>query len=258
MWNEVECVAPRNEEIDHCLGDVRTALDALLRDAEAMATLHRTAERYARVRRGSWEAGDLVWDAIGDLLLGGLPCDLARPLGPQLEHEVRRRANRWHRGKRPRRELRQPVFVGLEKAPTSALVLDAPQETDDIGQGPDPEELVSRIREQARHDEPALQLLALYSRGIVSRRDVLNSGMTAWAYRAAKERLVAYATTAAAAAWAATPATAISDTLTLSIMRVIGLGSRTAHVRRAVSRVLHRTGNPGAMQRQVHSIPRHQ
>jgi hypothetical protein len=56
-----------------------------------MARLHRTAERVARVGRGSWQACDLVWDVLGDVLIGEPTCDPARPLGPQLEQEVRRR-----------------------------------------------------------------------------------------------------------------------------------------------------------------------
>src|SRR4051794_16903010 len=92
----------RNASVVRCVDDegnssqgARAALEALLADADAMASLHRTAERYARVHRGSWEAADLVWDVVGDLTLGDLTCDPSRPLGPQLEQEVRRHANRW-------------------------------------------------------------------------------------------------------------------------------------------------------------------
>jgi hypothetical protein len=120
------------------------------------------------------------------------------------------------------------VLVALEKAPTSALVIDAPQESHEDDQGLDPEELVSRIREHARQDQPAQQLLALYVRGIISRRDVLKNGMTAWTYRAARERLAAYAATAAygAATSATSDPDAAPDVATLPILRAIGVTSR--------------------------------
>jgi hypothetical protein len=240
MWNDTEGVADLDDGTDDQRGDARAALEALLRDAAAMDSLYRTAARVAHVRRDSWQACDLVWDVLGDALLGKPTCDPARPLGPQLEQEVRRRAKRWRRGKRAQRGAPQPVFVALEQAPPSALMLDAPQESREDGQGLDPEELVSRIREQARKDPLVQQLLVLYARGIVLRRDVLKSGMTAWTYRAARERLTAYAATAAYGA--GTSATldpdAAPDAATLAILRPIGATSRPPQIRGAVSRTI--------------------
>ncbi len=251
MRNNAEGAAERDDDTDHQRGDARAALEMLLRDADAMDSLHRAAARAAHVRPGSWQAWDLVWDVIGDELLGEPTCDLARPLGPQLEQEVRRRAKRWRRGKQSRRGGAQPVFVALEQAPTSALVLDAPQESREDEQGHDPEELVSRIREQARQDQPVRQLLALYARGIISRRDVLDSGMTAWTYRAARERLATYAATAAdGAATSATPRPdAAPETATLPIPRAIGDKRRPPQTRRAVSRTIRaaRLSRPGVV-----------
>lgn len=218
-----------------------------------MDRLHRTAARLAHVRRGSWQARDLVWDVLGDVLIGAPTCDPARPLGPQLEQEVRHRAKRWRRGKQRRRGVPQPVFVALEKAPTSALVIDAPPESHEDDQGLDPGELVSRIREQARQDPPAQQLLALYGRGIVARRDVLKSGMTAWTYRAARKRLAAYAAAAATAAWTATAATpdpeAAPYLATIPILRAIGITGLAPRMRRAVSRTIRRArrSRPGVV-----------
>lgn len=51
----------------------RATLEALLVDPDTMAGLHRTAERYARVHRGSWEAADLVAPQVG-----GCPLDVRR------------------------------------------------------------------------------------------------------------------------------------------------------------------------------------
>lgn len=253
MSNDTEGGADLDDGTEDPRRDARAALEALLRDADAMDSLHRTAARVAHVRRGSGQACDLVWDVLGGVLIGEPTCDLAQPLGPQLEREVRRRAKRWRRGKRPRRGSPQPVFVALEKAPPSALVLDAPQESHEDDQGLDPEELVSRIREQTRQDQTAQQLLALYGRGIVSRRDVLNSGMTAWTYRAARERLTTYAAAAATAAWTATSATPDPDAApylaTPPILRAIGITGRAPRMRRAVSRTIRRArrSHPGVV-----------
>ncbi|HEY0484464.1 MAG TPA: hypothetical protein VGD37_43385, partial [Kofleriaceae bacterium] len=198
--NDAEVVARRDGEVGRDAPSVRTALEAELGDVAALAKLFRTAERYARVRRGSEVARELVWDAIGDLVLGDLTYDPERTVISQLEQAVRRRANRWRRANRPRRDAPEPRTMALDKAPASAIVLEAPQQNlDGDHQAADPAELVSLIREQARGDEPVRQLLALYDRGVFSRRDVLATGMTEWVYRAAKDRLVAYAATAAAA-----------------------------------------------------------
>ncbi|TMQ23045.1 MAG: hypothetical protein E6J91_00670 [Deltaproteobacteria bacterium] len=224
-WNDADGTAHRNDEIGHNLPAARAAVDAQLRDADAMAALYRIAERYARVRRDSWVAHELVWDVLGDLLLGDLPYDPERPFAPQLQREVRRRANRFRRT--------QP----------SALVLDSRHEALESDDQPlDPGELVSRIREQARGDEPAQQLLALYDRGHTSRRAVLSTGMTEWVYRAARKRLVGYAAVAAAATATPTPpdAEGAPDAATLPITWAIGIAGRTVRVRRAVSRALHR------------------
>jgi len=234
-----------DEEGSSSLGG-RAALEALLADADAMASLHRTAERYARVHRGSWEAADLVWDVIGDLTLGDLTCDPSRPLGPQLEQEVRRHANRWRRGKRPQREPPQPVLVDLERAPTSALALEAPHEGQEVDQSIDPEELVSRVRERASRDPAAQQLLALYERNIVSRRDALNSGMTEWMYRSARERLAVYAAMAAevGVGTSAAPTDGAAEEAALPVTRAIGLSHQTARLRRAVSHTVGQRRKP--------------
>ncbi|HXG96295.1 MAG: hypothetical protein E6J90_00475 [Deltaproteobacteria bacterium] len=242
-WNDADGTAHRNDEIGHNLPAARAAVDAQLRDADAMAALYRIAERYARVRRDSWVAHELVWDVLGDLLLGDLPYDPERPFAPQLQREVRRRANRFRRTQRPQRDATQPMLIALDKAPPSALVLDSRHEALESDDQPlDPGELVSRIREQARGDEPAQQLLALYDRGHTSRRAVLSTGMTEWVYRAARKRLVGYAAVAAAATATPTPpdAEGAPDAATLPITWAIGIAGRTVRVRRAVSRALHR------------------
>ena len=175
---------------------VRAALTAILDDDKAMSRLYRTAEMGARLPGNSTTVRELAWDVVGDVLLGEVACDLARDLYPQLEDEVRRRANRV------RRDMQRAAFIPLDKAPADALVLDAePHGTEvDEGSAPDAAELVARIREYARDDDAVLQLLEHYERGLVPRREVLGNGMTQWAYRAARERLAAYAAMAANAA----------------------------------------------------------
>jgi hypothetical protein len=175
---------------------VRAALTAILDDGKAMSRLYRTAEMRARVPGDSMAVRELVWDVIGDVLLGEVACDLARDLYPQLEDEVRRRANRV------RHDAQHAAFIRIDEAPADALAIDAePHSTEvDEDSAPDVAELVARIREYARDDDAVLQLLDHYERGLVLRRKVLGTGMTQWAYRAARERLVAYAAMAANAA----------------------------------------------------------
>jgi hypothetical protein len=164
-----------------------------------MQQLHRFAERLVRQPRNSLVARELVMDVIEDMLMGEVKCDPERKLGPQIEREMRHRANRHRKAKGRRRSRRGALwgphdFIPLDEAPASALIVDPPQESDGEDEDvPDPAELVPRIRERARDDASALQLLALYERGIVLRRDVLCAGMTEWVYRAARERLARYA-----------------------------------------------------------------
>lgn len=171
---------------------IRAALLALLNDKEAMDRLYSAAKTYVR---DAAIVHELVWDVIGDVQLGDLTCDLAHDLGSQLERKVRRRA------KRARRAAAR-LAVPLDEAPTDALIIDA--ELDGTGVGKykalDVTELVARIRELACEDDAVLQLLEHYERGLTMRRKVLGAGMTQWVYRAARERLVAYADKAAAAA----------------------------------------------------------
>jgi hypothetical protein len=170
-------------------------LTAHLDDTEAMAGLYRLAEAYARVPCDSLVARELVWEAVEDLLTGDTPRH-SEPLPAQLRAEVRRRANRVRRGARA-----QETIVPIDDA-ASALIADAEP---DEHSATDPADLVIRIREYARGDDAVQQLLALYDRGLVSRRSALHAGMTTWGYRAARERLVAYAHLAVSAASAAKP-----------------------------------------------------
>jgi hypothetical protein len=177
----------------HTRALVRAALTALLGDQEAMRRLYGAAKIYVR---DTAVVHELVWDVVGDVQLGELTCDLARDLASQLAREVRRRA------KRAQRDAARMVFVPLEKAPLDALIFDAePEGTGaDTCEAPDVIELVARIRDLAREDEAVLQLLGHYERGSFARRKVLGAGMTQWVYRAARERLVAYANKAAGTA----------------------------------------------------------
>lgn len=156
-----------------------------------MQRLYRVAERHGRLPRDSPVARELVTDAIDDLILGETPCDPDGDLPAQLERHVRRSANRWRKGR--------PELVPLSKAPPSALVIEPETGDDAERRSPDAVAVVSRIRADACEDEPVRQLLALYARDITQRRDVLRNGMTEWTYRAARDRLVAYAERAMAA-----------------------------------------------------------
>lgn len=175
---------------------VRAALTALLDDDKAISRLYRTAEMCTPVPGYSTTARELVWDVVGGVFLGDVPCDLGRDLLPQLEDAVRRRANRV------RRDAQRAAFIPLDEAPADALAIDGePHGTEvDEDSAPEAAELVARIREYAREDDAVLQLLEHYEQGLVLRREVLGTGMTQWAYRAARERLAAYAAMAVTAA----------------------------------------------------------
>jgi hypothetical protein len=169
-------------------------LEAFLRDPASVPGLRRTAERYGRLREDV--ALDLVWEVLGDVPIGETAYDAMSPLGPQLHREVRRRASRLRRGEPSRHGTQQqPSFVSLDMAPATALTLslDVPQEV------LDPEDLVFRIRELARDDTFARQLLDLYDRGLYTRRAGLRAGLTERSYRSARQRLRAYAAVAMAA-----------------------------------------------------------
>lgn len=193
MRNEARRAAPRvqaqgGEKTPSDANALRAAIDALLGDNEALGRLYRFAERTARLPSGSPLARAMIYDAVGDLLLGDDGCDAAATLEARLRSAVRRCA-------RPQlRSTREIQVVPLDAAPDSALVIEpAPS---DAHIRPDAAELRTRIRAHARDDDAALQLLALYERGIVRRRDVLRAGMDAWRYPAAKQRLTRYATAA--------------------------------------------------------------
>ncbi len=213
---------------------VAESLAAYMRDVDAMQQLHRVAERHGRLTRDSLLARELVTDVIEDMFMGEVKCDAERELAPQIERHVLRRANRLRKANRPGRKRRgepRPEFVPLDEVPKSALVGDPPQDA------PDAAEVVSRIRELARDDEAAQQLLALYDRDVVLRRDVLAAGMTEWVYRAARDRLAGYAVLAIAAASTADPVAEPPGAAeaALPAMLAIGPAGRTARARRAVA-----------------------
>jgi hypothetical protein len=171
------------------------ALDAYLRDPSAVLMLRRAAGERGRLPEDV--AMDLVWEVLGDTVVGEARCDATQPLGPQLQREVRRRAARLHRGKPSRRSARQgPRTVALGMVPESALAVDAPAGIERRDDALDPEELLARIRELARGDEIVQKLLGLYDRGRCSRRAALSAGMTERGYRSARQRLRAYAAAA--------------------------------------------------------------
>jgi hypothetical protein len=170
------------------------SFQTLLRDLDVMQGLHRTAERRARLLPGSPQGHELVMEAVEDMIMGDVPCDADGSLVTQLHDEVRRRANRL------RRDAQRAPFISLDEAPVSALIADPDQEgtsRDELGV-PDAPALVRSIRDQAHSDAPVLQLLALYERDIVLRRDVLRAGMKPWTFRYARKRLSQYAAAALA------------------------------------------------------------
>lgn len=172
---------------------VADLMAALARDADAMLRLHRVAERYGRFPRGSFQAREVVADVINDVVGGDLKCDPERALGRQVELHVRRQARRVREPVNPK--ARRPRFVPLDQAPDELLAIDAASATDDEPDV-DPVEWVARIRAHAVDNVGAQQLLELYDKRICSRRAVLATGMTEWTYRAARERLIDYATVA--------------------------------------------------------------
>jgi len=178
-------------------------LAAYVRDVEAMQQLHRHAEHHGGLLRNSPVAREVVADVIGDICMGDTRCDPDREIVPQLERYVARKARRLRKGNQTRskrREAQRLEFIALYEASASALMVDPLQKAFDDNGAHDAAYMVVRIREYACEDEPVQQLLALYDRELVSRRAVLRAGMTEWAYRTARERLVQYAEMAAAAA----------------------------------------------------------
>jgi hypothetical protein len=96
------------------------------------------------------------------------------------------------RTKRLRRRVARAFFVPIADV-QEELAADYPTADDAPGDPVDAAMLVGRTRELAAGDADVLQLLALYERDIVLRRDVLAHGMTAKSYRAARTRLKRYA-----------------------------------------------------------------
>jgi hypothetical protein len=177
---------------------IRELLASVVRDREAMLGLQRIAERYARLPRDSYLARELVADVIYDVTVGDAKCDAAQPMSRQLERHVQRRAARLRESDSSRRP-RRPRFVPLDEAPGDTLVIDAhPLSFLDESQDIDPADWVARIRVYATGDDGVQQLLAFYDQSIFSRRDVLEMGMKEWVYRAAREKLLGYATVARA------------------------------------------------------------
>lgn len=174
---------------------VTESLVACVRDASTMQRLYRIAEHHGRLRRDSFLSRELVADVIGDIYAGDAKCDPASEMAPQLERYVRRRARRLFRSSRPggtRRGLPRPELVPLDEASAVAgEPLYAP-ELHGEDAADDPTDVIARVHELAGNDVQVQQLLALYERGIVARRDVLRAGMTAWVYRVARDRLMRY------------------------------------------------------------------
>jgi hypothetical protein len=162
-----------------------------------MLKAYRIAERYGRLPRGSYNAQELVADVIYELAVGDLRSDPAQPIAPQVERHVQRRAARLRERENARRP-RRPRFVPLDIAPDVALAveLDPPSLVDDVHHAIDHGEWAARVRAYASGDAAAQQLLALYDQdneNNFSRRAALDAGMTEWAYRTARQRLIEYA-----------------------------------------------------------------
>ena len=237
----VEALTPQLELIGESLA-------AYVGDREAMRRACRIAERYARLPRDSYLARELVADVIHDLAVGDLRCDPARPIASQLERYVQRRGARLREPENLRRP-RRPRFVSLDEAPSEALSVDAHLLSllDDGQHVIDFVEWVARIRMRASGDDGVQQLLALYDQEVFSRRDVLDAGMTEWAHRAARERLVDYATAARADMLAISSAPPESEEVAAIDARAVapmvstaGSATRPARASRVVVRRLGR------------------
>jgi hypothetical protein len=177
-----------NEDVKDEGGSLQVALGRYLRQHDAVTQLCRIAARHARVPRDSVGACELVWEVLGDVSLGVVPCD-PEHINTQVRREVRRRANRLRRGRSA-----DAAWISLEDLSPSALrEALASRDTGDRAAAPYAAALIARIRAYAIGDDAVQELLGLYERGLVLRRDALSAGMTNWIYRAARERLMAYA-----------------------------------------------------------------
>jgi hypothetical protein len=241
-----ESDAPKQDRVSRV---VIESLSAYVRDASTMQQLYRIAERFGRLPRDALDAREVVTDVIEDICTGEAKCDPERELFPQVERHVRRRANRLRKANRPGGKRRGPPrieFVPLDRAPMSALAVEPRREavSEDEDNAVEPAELAARIRELARGDGQVQQLLALYDREIVARRDVLDAGMTDWVYRAARDRLTRYGELARSGASTAAhlSQTDAEDGNGAVFVASAGLGApkRTERARRAVRRPLRR------------------
>lgn len=222
----------------------------LVADVDAMRTLHRIAERYAGLSRDSLGARELVAEVIEDMLFREAKCDQPRKFPPDViqravKRHVLRRARRLRRTgdtRRGGRGVPRTKLVSLDRVVAGAAATDPLSGRPDRDEQavPDAAELVSRIREYARDDTEALQLLELYDRGVVTRRTVLRDGMTAWSYRTARERLVRYATMALYVDGApdSSPAAEYAAAAVRPLLAALGVPGRTARTRRAVDRAV--------------------
>jgi hypothetical protein len=168
---------------------IRSALCELLQDRQAIASLCRTAATHGALRPDSHDAMSLVLDVVGEFFAGDARGEVSQ-LVQQLDALVRSRA----RALRGRGRSKPSKWLPLDSP--SALAVEA--EPPSRGDGGDDDELADRIRQRARNDNAVQQLLGLKAEGLASRRDALQAGMTAWSYRTAKTRLVAYAAAAKA------------------------------------------------------------
>ena len=174
------------------------SLKNLWRDQATMRSLHAVAARCAGLSRKAFQTQEIVTDTFTDMFTAAIVVERERSLVGQIRDEINRR------GKRFRRQAQQSALSdvsldALDELPRTAMI-DAAN-SGELAEGAQPLDAaatVARIRELARDDAVAIQLLDLYAGGAVRWIQIRGSGMAQAAYRAARGRLAEYAHAAAA------------------------------------------------------------
>lgn len=173
---------------DAGLTAMRCKLSAGLRDTDAIARVHRTAEAWARVPRGSPVVAEFVADVIHDTYCGSITWNAERVSLPvHLLDEVRRRIRRLNK------RWEQHVSIDELTEQDTPLVdqRGANAEIDEDRIATVRRRRIEYVRERISDDPHALQLIALSSVGVIRKRDVLRLGISEGSYRGARARLAA-------------------------------------------------------------------
>jgi len=165
-----------------------SALDTLLRNDAAMATVYRAVAITARVADRAITVRDIVTDVVGDLVMGEVLWDPTTPIAATVIREARRRVSRAARTDR--------AFVSLSVVTDADLLAArelagtaAPTDLERAARAERLASILPALRARAREDADVAQLLALFEVGVVKKADVMNAGLPGGRYHNARRRL---------------------------------------------------------------------